>query len=246
MERLQKYLSECGVASRRAAENIILEGRVTVNGETAMIGLSVNPETDVVLVDGKPVKPSGEKIVVILNKPKGVICSMSDPEGRKTVGDCVTGISERLYHVGRLDINTEGLILLTNDGALANRLMHPRFGVVKTYVAVCDGILTAAEAVRLANGVELEDGMTAPARVSRVQMTKDGNSLFRISIREGRNRQVRRMIEGIGHRTLALKREKYGPLSLDGLKTGEWRVLNPEEVESLRNAAGKSASNPKS
>ena len=233
MERLQKYLASAGVASRRASEEIIKAGRVTVNGTVAERGMAVDPEKDVICVDGEPVKPETRKIVIMLNKPKGVVCTSDDPQGRKTVQDCITGIPERLYNVGRLDINTEGLILLTNDGELANRMMHPRYGVKKTYFVICDGKLTASEATMLANGVELEDGMTAPARVSEVKNTKNGDSAFLITIHEGRNRQVRRMVDAVGHKTLYLKRERYGSLRLADLKAGEWRELTKEEVDGL-------------
>ena len=238
MERLQKFMAEAGVASRRACEELIRQGRVTVNGETASLGRSVEPEQDRVELDGKPVQKEQRRTVILLYKPRGVVSTSSDPEGRRTVQDYFREIPERLYNVGRLDLNSEGLLLMTNDGALANRLTHPRYGVEKTYYAVCDGRLTASEAARLTNGVELEDGMTAPARVDAVRTTQRGDTSFLISIHEGRNRQIRRMLEAVGHRTLRLKRERFGPLSLGTLAPGEWRKLSDEEIKKLENALG--------
>lgn len=238
MERLQKFMAEAGVASRRACEELIRQGRVTVNGETASLGRSVEPEQDRVELDGKPVQKEQRRTVILLYKPRGVVSTYSDPEGRRTVQDYFREIPERLYNVGRLDLNSEGLLLMTNDGALANRLTHPRYGVEKTYYAVCDGRLTASEAARLTNGVELEDGMTAPARVDAVRTTQRGDTSFLITIHEGRNRQIRRMLEAVGHRTLRLKRERFGPLSLGTLAPGEWRKLSDEEIKKLENALG--------
>ena len=238
MERLQKFMAEAGVASRRACEELIRQGRVTVNGETASLGRSVEPEQDRVELDGKPVQKEQRRTVILLYKPRGVVSTSSDPEGRRTVQDYFREIPERLYNVGRLDLNSEGLLLMTNDGALANRLTHPRYGVEKTYYAVCDGKLTASEAARLTNGVELEDGVTAPARVDAVRTTQRGDTSFLITIHEGRNRQIRRMLEAVGHRTLRLKRERFGPLSLGTLAPGEWRKLSDEEIKKLENALG--------
>lgn len=238
MERLQKFMAEAGVASRRACEEMIRQGRVTVNGETASLGRSVEPEQDRVELDGKPVQKEQRRTVILLYKPRGVVSTSSDPEGRRTVQDYFREIPERLYNVGRLDLNSEGLLLMTNDGALANRLTHPRYGVEKTYYAVCDGKLTASEAARLTNGIELEDGMTAPARVDAVRTTQRGDTSFLITIHEGRNRQIRRMLEAVGHRTLRLKRERFGPLSLGTLAPGEWRKLSDEEIKKLENTLG--------
>lgn len=238
MERLQKFMAEAGVASRRACEELIRQGRVTVNGETASLGRSVEPEQDRVELDGKPVQKEQRRTVIMLYKPRGVVSTSSDPEGRRTVQDYFREIPERLYNVGRLDLNSEGLLLMTNDGALANRLTHPRYGVEKTYYAVCDGKLTASEAAKLTNGIELEDGMTAPARVDAVRTTQRGDTSFLITIHEGRNRQIRRMLEAVGHRTLRLKRERFGPLSLGTLAPGEWRKLSDEEIKKLENALG--------
>ncbi|MDD4311810.1 MAG: pseudouridine synthase [Eubacteriales bacterium] len=238
MLRLQKYLAEAGIASRRASEELITAGRVAVNGETATLGMSVDPDQDTVLFDGKPVKQEEELITLMLYKPKGVVSTSDDPQGRKTVQEYVKDIPVRLYNVGRLDINSEGLLLMTNDGELAHRMTHPKFSVEKTYYAICDGKLQPSEIASLVNGVTLDDGMTAPARVTHVRPTKTGDTSFLITIHEGKNRQIRRMLEAIGHRTLRLKRERFGPLSLGELQPGEIRRLTPDEMRSLRHALG--------
>ncbi len=236
--RLQKYLAESGIASRRASEELITAGRVRVNGETATLGMSVDPETDTVLFDGKPVKQEEELITIMLNKPKGVVSTSDDPQGRTTVQEYVKDIPARLYNVGRLDINSEGLLLMTNDGELAHHMTHPRFSVAKMYFAICDGKLTPSEIASLVNGVTLDDGMTAPSRVTHVRPTASGDTSFLITIHEGKNRQIRRMLEAIGHRTLRLKREQFGPLHLGELKPGETRKLTPDELRSLKHALG--------
>ena len=233
--RLQKYMADCGVASRRACEQMIQDGRVTVNGIPAVIGATVT-ETDEVLLDGKRLKPQDRRVVLMLYKPRGVVSTSSDEAGRRTVQEFVKDLPYRLYNVGRLDLNSEGLLLLTNDGELANRLMHPRYGVQKMYRVVCDGTLSAGEIATLTNGVELEDGMTAPAKVSDIRRASTGGTAFSITIHEGRNRQIRRMLEAIGHRTLRLKREAYGPLKLGTLRPGEWRYLTEEELRALSQA----------
>ncbi len=238
MLRLQKYLAEAGIASRRASEELITAGRVSVNGVTATLGMSIDPETDTVLFDGKPVKQEEELITIMLYKPKGVVSTSDDPQGRTTVQEYVKDIPARLYNVGRLDINSEGLLLMTNDGELAHRMTHPKFSVAKTYFAICDGKLLPSEIASLVNGVTLDDGMTAPARVTRVHPTASGDTSFLITIHEGKNRQIRRMLEAVGHRTLRLKREKFGPLYLGDLKPGETRRLTQDEMRSLRHALG--------
>ena len=230
--RLQKFMADCGVASRRACEQIITDGRVTVNGIPAVLGMSVE-ETDDVRLDGKPLKPQQKRVVLMLYKPRGVVSTSSDEAGRKTVQAFVSDLPYRLYNVGRLDLNSEGLLLLTNDGELANHLMHPRYGVEKTYRVVCDGTLSASEIASLTNGVQLEDGITAPAKVANIRRSTTGGTAFSITIHEGRNRQIRRMLEAVGHRTLRLKREAYGPLKLGALKPGEWRYLTDAEIAAL-------------
>ena len=225
-------MADCGVASRRGCETIISDGRVTVNGLPAVLGMSVEPDDDVRL-DGKRLVPQAKRVVLMLYKPRGVVSTSSDEAGRKTVQAFVSELPYRLYNVGRLDLNSEGLLLLTNDGELCNRLMHPRYGVEKTYRVVCDGTLSASEIASLTNGVLLEDGLTAPAKVKNIRRATTGGTAFSITIHEGRNRQIRRMLEAVGHRTLRLKREQYGNLKLGALKPGEWRFLSPEEVEDL-------------
>lgn len=238
MVRLQKYLADAGVASRRACEDLILAGRVLVNETPATLGMSVEPGLDEVRLDGKPIRQKEPTITLLLYKPKGVVSTSEDPQGRKTVQEFVRDIPARLYNVGRLDLNSEGLLLMTNDGELAYRMTHPKFSVEKTYYAICDGKLTASEIALLVNGVSLEDGITAPARVEFVRPTKTGDTSFLITIHEGRNRQVRRMLEAVGHRTLRLKRERFGPISLGEMKPGETRRLTNEEMSALRRELG--------
>ncbi len=238
MLRLQKYLAEAGVASRRGGEELIAAGRVSVNGTVAQIGMSVDPERDTVTLDGKPVGKKEEIITVALYKPKGVVSTSEDPEGRKTVQEFVRNIPARLYNVGRLDLNSEGLLLMTNDGELAYRMTHPKFAVEKTYYAICDGKLTASEIALLVNGVQLDDGKTAPSKVEHVRPTKTGDTSFSITIHEGRNRQIRRMLEAVGHRTLRLKRERFGPITIGQMKPGDVRRLTEREVAALKRDLG--------
>lgn len=238
MMRLQKYLAESGVASRRASEELITAGRVSVNGTTATLGMSVDPEADTVLLDGKPVRQAEELITIMLYKPKGVVSTSDDPQGRKTVQEYVKDIPARLYNIGRLDLNSEGLLLMTNDGELAHRMTHPKFSVEKTYYAICDGKLMPSEIASMTNGVTLEDGMTAPAKLTHIRPTQAGDTSFLITIHEGKNRQIRRMLEAVGHRTLRLKRERFGPLSIGELKPGETRRLSNEELLALKRALG--------
>ncbi len=235
-ERLQKVLARVGVGSRRVCEDLIAEGRVTVNGAVAVLGRRVDPGRDVVEVDGAlvPVRPG--LVTYLLNKPAGVVTTARDTHGRPTVVSLVPA-EPRVFPVGRLDAATEGLLLLTNDGDLAHRLTHPSFGVRKEYLAEVEGTPTPGELRRLREGVELEDGVTAPARVSLV-----APSLVRIAIHEGRNRQVRRMCAAIGHPVVRLVRTRIGPLADPSLAPGGWRVLTAEEVRSLAAAAGGSGS----
>lgn len=232
--RLQKYMAQCGVASRRACEQLIMDNRVIVNGLPAQIGQSIDSETDIVMLDQKILLPESRHIVILLYKPRGVVSTSSDEKGRRTVQEYVQDIPCRLYNVGRLDINSEGLLLLTNDGDLANQLMHPSYGVKKTYRVVCDGELTAGEIASLTNGVKLEDGLTAPAKVTNIRRSATGGTAFSITIHEGRNRQIRRMLEAVGHRTLRLKREAYGPLQLGAMRPGDWRYLTDAEINALK------------
>lgn len=232
--RLQKYLANSGVASRRKCEELITQGRVRVNGQIAKLGMSLNEECDIVELDGKAVTRREKTVVIMLNKPCGVISSASDPEGRRTVNDIVKGVGVRVYNVGRLDINSEGLLLMTNDGDLAYRLTHPKHMVEKTYLVLCNGLVTVEEARKLETGILLEDGMTAPAKVERLVHVDDNRSKFFITIHEGKNRQVRRMVSAIGHDTLRLRRIRIGFLTLGTLRTGEWRYLSDIEISKLK------------
>ena len=226
--RLAKYLATAGVASRRACETIVRDGRVSVAGEVV-----TDPARDVgpgssVAVDGKPVSVAQERVVYALNKPAGVVSTARDPQGRPTVVTLVPQ-TERLYPVGRLDIDTTGLILLTNQGELAHRLTHPRFEVEKTYRAVVGGPSVHEKALReLREGVELEDGRTTPAQVRRISA-----DMIEITIHEGRKRQVKRMCEAVGHPVKRLERVAFGPLGLGDLPRGRWRRLSDGEVDAL-------------
>ena len=231
--RLQKYMAEAGVASRRKCEELIQAGRVKVNGQVAILGACVEPLQDLVEVDGEPLGKSQQKVTVILNKPRGVMCTAQDPQGRPTVGDYVKDLPVRVYNAGRLDYDSEGLLVMTNDGELAYKLTHPRFCMDKTYAAICDGLLTKAQIAALEQGVQLEDGPTHPAKVREVFKLRNGNTAFNITIHEGRNRQVRRMLEAVGHETLALKRVALGPLRLGDLPSGTYRSLTAQEWDEL-------------
>lgn len=230
--RLQKYMADCGVASRRKCEELIKEGRVTVNGIIAGIGSVIDPDHDVVSLNGMILKPQEKRVMIMFNKPRGVMCTNQDPEGRKTTAEFFSGLPYRLYNIGRLDYDSEGLLLITNDGDLANRIMHPRYTIDKTYYAVCNGELTEDKIAVLENGVLLSDGLTAPARIRSVKPDKNRTS-FEITIHEGRNRQIRRMLEAVGHETLLLRRIRLGGLELGKLKRGEWRYLTEKEITSI-------------
>lgn len=235
--RLQKVIAEAGLASRRKAEEWMVAGRVTVNGKVvSRLGARVDPERDKVAVDGRVI---GEepKVVIVLNKPRGYLSTASDDRGRPTVVDLVKGVGRRVFPVGRLDLDTEGLIIMTNDGPLANGLSHPSREVPKTYAALVRGHPGRLALKTLAEGVQLDDGRTAPARV-RLLGAHGGNAILELSIHEGRNHEVRRMCEAVGHEVLDLRRTRLGPLILGSLKPGEFRRLTEAEVEALRQAAG--------
>ena len=233
-ERLQKVLARAGLGSRRVCEELVADGRVTVNGEVARLGRRVDPEHDAVELDGVPVVVRDDLVYYLLNKPTGYVSTASDPEGRPTVVELVPD-SPRVFPVGRLDYDTEGLLLLTNDGDLTHRLTHPRFGVVKTYLAEVEGDPSPATVRALREGVELDDGRTAPARVNVVQR-RDATAAVELGIHEGRNRQVRRMCEAVGHPVVRLVRTRIGPLRDGSLKPGKWRALTPVEVRRLYEA----------
>ena len=230
-QRLQKVLAQAGLGSRRTCEELIADGRVTVNGEVATLGTRADPEVDAIEVDGARIGVREGLVHYLLNKPAGVVTTASDPQGRPTVVGLVPA-EPRVYPVGRLDADTEGLLVLTNDGELAHRLTHPSFGVDKEYLADVTGTPSRGALRRLREGVELEDGPTAPARVSLV-----GDHTLRITIHEGRNRQVRRMCEAVGHPVRRLVRVRIGPLADRRLPPGEWRPLTQAEVRALERAA---------
>jgi 23S rRNA pseudouridine2605 synthase len=230
-ERLQKVLARAGLGSRRACEELIDAGRVRVNGEVATLGRRVDPEHDRVTLDGVTVSVRPGLVYYLLNKPAKVVTTARDPEGRPTVVDLVPG-EPRVFPVGRLDWDTEGLLLLTNDGDLAHGLTHPSRGVPKTYLAEVTGSPGRAALRRLREGVDLEDGRTAPAR-ARVTQTTPTGAAVEIVIHEGRNRQVRRMCEAVGHPVRRLVRTRFGPLRDNRLAPGQWRSLTPAEIRAL-------------
>ena len=234
-ERLQKILARLGFGSRRVCEDLIADGRVTVDGDVALLGRRVDVDTQVVAVDGAPVGVKPDLVYLLLNKPAGVISTADDPQGRPTVVQLVPD-EPRVFPVGRLDGETEGLLLLTNDGQLTHQLTHPSFGVEKEYLAHVDGTPSRAVIRQLRDGVELDDGPTARARVTAVEP-----DLLRITIHEGRNRQVRRMCETVGHPVKRLVRTRIGPLTDPRLPPGEWRTLDRAEVRSLEVASARSA-----
>jgi 23S rRNA pseudouridine2605 synthase len=231
-ERLQKVLAAAGYGSRRVCEELIADGRVTVNGEVAVLGRRVDADVDRIEVDGTPVPVRPGLVHYVLNKPRGVVSTAKDTHGRPTVVDLVPA-EPRVYPVGRLDADTEGLLVLTNDGDLAQLLTHPRHGVEKEYLAHVDnGRVSAGALRRLRDGIELEDGFTAPATVSQPEP-----GLLRITIHEGRNRQVRRMCAAVGHPVRRLVRVRIGPITDHRLAPGSWRPLAQDEVRSLERAA---------
>lgn len=232
--RIQKALAQAGAASRRAAEQVVAEGRVTVNGAVATVGQKVGP-TDVIRLDGRPVAPEPLR-VILLNKPAGTVSTANDPQGRPTVLD---GLPDdvRMYPVGRLDLDTTGALLVTNDGDLANALMHPRRSIPKTYEVLVEGRVSAATVRELRAGVELEDGPTRPARVEVMERRHPGGTWLLIELTEGRNRQVKRMCMAVGHRVRRLHRSRYAGIGLGGLRSGQWRLLDFDEVARLRRAA---------
>ena len=231
--RLHKLLAQSGIASRRKCEELMLAGLVVVDGEVVTrLGTKVDPRTAVIRVDGKRLPPVSEHVYLALNKPRGVVSTMSDPEGRRTLQDLVSERSERLFHVGRLDTDTSGLILLTNDGDFAHRMAHPSYEVDKTYVAEVEGEVTKATIRTLLEGVTLEDG---PVTVSRARMVTSapGKSVVELVIHEGRNRIVRRLLNHVGHPVRRLTRTAIGPVGLGGLKGGEVRDLTLDELGEL-------------
>lgn len=241
-ERLQKVMAAAGVASRRASEEFIAAGRVTVNGETATIGRKVDVTVDVVAVDGERVNVDPDRVYVLLNKPRGVLTTTDDPQGRPTVMDLIN-LPQRLYPVGRLDMDTEGLLLLTNDGELANRLLHPSNEVERVYLALVPGPVRKPALARLREGVELEDGIARPRSV-RVVEEQRSKAMLEVVMTEGRKREVRRMLAELGLTVERLVRVAFGDVQLGDLRKGKWRFLTNPEISRLHVAAGLDASVP--
>ena len=239
--RLQKVLAQAGIASRRACEVLISEGRVEVNSEVVLEqGRRVDPERDVIRVDGARIPPLRRHRYLALNKPRGVVATMDDPEGRRTIADLLDTRqlrNERLFHVGRLDTDSEGLLIMTNDGDLAQRLAHPSYEVPKTYIAEVAGVVSEQTLKRLRRGITLEDGPVRPTSVKIVSSVGD-KTLLKITLQEGRNRIVRRTMEAVGHPVRRLSRIGIGPVRLGNLKVGEYRELTREELGGLLDLTG--------
>ncbi|MDU5107861.1 pseudouridine synthase [Clostridium sp.] len=236
-ERLQKYMARCGVASRRKCEEIILSGKVKVNNKLVNeLGVKINSEIDIVSYEGKIIKPEEKKLYIMLNKPEGYITSVKDEKGRKTILDLVK-VDERIYPIGRLDYDSSGLILLTNDGDIYNKIIHPRVKIGKKYIVLCKGEFSKEELIRFENGIDIGGYVTAKAKIEILDKEKGKNNsintLVEITIHEGKNRQIRRMCEALGHPVISLKRISIGDLKLGYLKKGEWRNLTENELKYL-------------
>ncbi len=232
--RLQKFIAECGIASRRSAEKIIESGRVYVNGELVdYMGCVIDPDRDVVEIDGKVIEPENKKYYIVLNKPKNYVTTVSDDLGRPTVMQLVSDINARIYPVGRLDFDTTGLLIMTNDGEFANILTHPRHTVNKTYIARVDKPLDEGQLERLRSGIDLDGSLTAPAKAENIKRPQKGFEV-KITIHEGKNRQVRRMLDAVGANVMSLKRISVGSLTLGNLPEGKWRKLSDAEINKLR------------
>jgi 23S rRNA pseudouridine2605 synthase len=233
MIRINRFLASCGVASRRAAEKYITDGRVLVNGHTITeLGTQIDETRDVVLVDGRVIRLERKKVYIVLNKPKGYVTTLADEKGRKTVLDLVS-VHERVVPVGRLDYQSEGLLLLTNDGEMMNRLLHPRYGLQKTYYATLKTAFDPAHFSPLTAGVELEEFTTAPCEAWFYGDTTDR---IAIRIHEGKKHQIRRMLAHLGYEVKNLRRVCFGPLELGKLRVGQWRYLEPDELRALKKA----------
>lgn len=239
--RLQKYIAQSGVTSRRKAEDLIKAGFVKVNGKTVLEPWFMVDDSDDVKVNNKPISLEKKMVYIMLNKPEGYITTVKEQFSRKTVLDLIEGVQERIYPVGRLDYDTSGLLLLTNDGEFAYKLTHPKYEITKVYIAKVKGIPSRDEIVRFETGLKIEDYMTSPAKLN-VRKKSGNTSILEITIHEGRNRQVRKMCEAIGHPVIKLKRISIGKVNLGSLPSGKWRYLTREEVESLINIEAKSRS----
>lgn len=236
--RIQKIIADCGICSRREAEKLIEEGRVTVNGKLANLGDKADPEKDHIKIDGKLIKVKPKDFVyIIINKPKKVMCTTSDPEGRETVLDLIKGLKKRVWPVGRLDYHSEGLVLLTNDGELSLRLTHPKYKVEKIYEVKVKDLPDEKKIEKLKKGIWLEDGKTLPCEITFLKKTKE-NSWFKVVLKEGKKRQIRRMFHAIGHDVMKLKRIAIGPVKLGKLPIGSYRFLDEKEITALKKLVG--------
>jgi len=233
LERIQKILAKAGIASRREAERMVIEGRVSVNGRVVeTLGFKAEPSKDHIKVDGRRLTHPEPKVILLLNKPRGYLSTVKDPKGRPTIMDLLKNVKWRIYPVGRLDFDAEGLLLLTNDGDLAHLLSHPRFSIPKTYLVKVAGVPEEKKLTRLQRGVMLEDGRARAISCSLIRQ-REKNSWVRVVVTEGRNRLVKRMFSAIGHTVLKLKRVEYGPIQLGDLPFGQFRYLTPGEMERL-------------
>jgi len=238
MIRINKYLAQCGITSRRAADDLVVAGRVAVNGETIETpGHLVDEQSDSVTVDGKPAVPQTDHTYIVLNKPAGYVTSMSDPHHRKTVNLLLKGVGKRVYPVGRLDLDTEGVLLFTDDGELAHRLSHPRYGVSKIYCARVEGIVVESELIQFSKGIKLPDGVIGKAKAV-IRSSGDGFTDLELTLTEGRKREVKHLCKAIGHPVITLVRLSFAGITVDGLTTSAWRYLTEAEVVSLRQLAG--------
>ncbi len=233
-ERIQKILAKAGIASRREAERMVIDGRVSVNGKIVeTLGVKADPSKDHIKVDGKRIRDFEPKVILLLNKPRGFLSTVKDPRGRPTIMDLLRNVKWRVYPIGRLDFDAEGLLLLTNDGDLSHLLSHPRFSIPKSYLVKVAGVPEEKKLMRLQRGVRLDDGEAKATSCSLIRQ-KEKNSWVRIVVTEGRNHLVKRMFSAIGHTVLKLKRTEYGPIQLGDLPFGQFRYLQPSEMEKLK------------
>jgi len=238
MIRINKYLAQCGVASRRTADTLVIEGRVTVNGKVAKVpGFLVDENTDIVAVDGISVKPAETSVYIVLNKPAGYLTSLSDPHHRQTVNLLLKGLPHRVYPIGRLDLDTEGTLLFTNDGELAHRLAHPKYQILRVYQAQVEGRVIPDELTVLDKGVMLPDGDIGRAK-ARLEEAGDESSRLMLELMEGRKREVKHLCKAIGHPVIKLVRLSFAGIDSSGLSVGQWRYLTEQEIDSLRRLVG--------